>query len=338
MEFCRKNRSPDAHCSGADATMLCRLEAYRADINTPQKVTEAAIPILLEKGRALAEVDPVRFEATARSLMNAARHMHPYDANRFVRQLITPETFDFQLRFEELRAPSNVTLSGVCGVHVNSKGRLEELRESEMASISKRFDSGWDPEDPDSYRVCFASGEIDALAQFLVGHALLRRPVEGVKPRWMRDDKNGWTMNLAEWWALEPTQQRFAEKFAVAILGGRDLPASDDYLDILSPVRNIPHTVDFLAVTEPTKVRVELMPHTVLLPEQVDQLRRESSRFFAGALRQESRMEVNTFPDQHVVTAHAELVMKYRLLKVYESLTSLPDRSKLLGSDAESAP
>lgn len=324
MEFCRKNRSPDAPCSDADATMLRRLEAYRVELNAPRKITEAAIPILIEKGRALAQIDPDRFEATARLILNAARHMHPYDANRFVRQLITPETFDFQLRFEELREPSNVTLSGVCGVHVNSKGRLEALRDSEMAPISKRFESGWDRDDPDSYRVCFASGEIDPLAQFLVGHALLRMPLEGAKPKWLREDKNHWIVNLAEWWALEPTQQRFAEKFAVAIVGRRDLPPSDDYLDILSPVRNVSHTVDFIGVTEPTKVRVELMPHTVLLPEQVDQLKRESSRFLAGALRQESRIDVSTFPEQYVVTAHAELVMKYRLLKVYESLTSLP--------------
>jgi hypothetical protein len=38
---------------------------------------------------------------------------------------------------------------------------------------------------------------------------------------------------------------------------------------------------------------------------------------------------VDTFPQQYVVTAHAELVMKFRLLKVYESLVSEASRPKL---------
>ena len=302
--------------------MLRRLEEYRLELKAPRRVTEATVPILLEKGRALAESAPARFEATVQALMDAACHMHRYDANRFLRQCITRETFDFQSRFEELRAPSKVTLSGVCGVHVNSRPRLEALRDSEIAPIAKRFESGWDKEDPESYRVCFATGAIDPLAQFLVGHALLRRPFEPGTPNWVREDRHPYTINLAEWWALEPTKQRFAEKFAVAIIAGEELPVSDDYLDILSPVRNTAETVDFIGVTERTKVRVAAMPHTVLLPEQVAELKRESAHYLNGALKQDSRTDVKTFPEQYVVTAHAELVMKYRLRKVYESLTS----------------
>jgi hypothetical protein len=302
--------------------MLRRLEEYRLELKAPHRVTEATVPILLEKGRALAESAPARFEATVQAIMDAARHMHPYDANRFLRQGITRETFDFQFCFEELRARATVTLSGVCGVHVNSRPRLEALRDSEIAPISKRFESGWDKEDPESYRVCFATGDIDPLAQFLVGHALLRRPLEPGTPKWLREDRNPCAVNLAEWWALEPTQQRFAEKFAVAVIAGEGLPVSDDYLDILSPVRNTAETVDFIGVTEQTKVQVAVMPHTVLLPEQVAELKRESTLYLNGALKQDSRTDVKTFPEQYVVTAHAELVMKYKLLKVYESLTT----------------
>lgn len=300
--------------------MVRRLEEHRTNLDVPRKIPETTVPMLIEKGRSLADVDPTKFEATARAVMDSARWMHPFDADRFLRLKVTPETFEFQARFEELRAPSDANLAGVCGIHVNTVPRFLNLRDSEMAPICKRFERGWDRDDPDSYRVCFASGMIDPLAQFLVGHALLRRPLEAGRPKWLGAEKNPWTVNLAEWWALEPTRQNFAEKFAIAVVSGSALPPSEDYLDILSPVRNTAETVDFIAVTEPTKVRVERMPHTVLLPEQVAALRKESVGYLKGAIRQDRRTDVETFADQYVVTVHAELAMKFRLMKVFESL------------------
>lgn len=308
--------------SHADSAILDRLEAYRLQLDAPRKIPEMIVPVLLEKGRMLLQEDPQKFEATARVLMDSARYMHPFDAKRFLRERVTPETFEFQARFDSLRAPSDVSFSGVCGIHVNSVPLLANLRDSEMAPACKRFKGGWDREDPDSYRVCFASGNVDPLSQFLVGHALLRRSLDPVKPPWLGEEKNPWTVNLAEWWALEPTQQRFAEKFALAVVVGAELGNPEDYLDILSPVRNSMEIVDFIGITEPTKVRVERLPHTVLLPEQISELRRESGLHLAGAVAQDHRTDRATFPGQYVVTVHAELLIKFRLLKVHEWIVS----------------
>jgi hypothetical protein len=308
--------------SDAEPAILNRLEEYRIQLDASRKIPEMIVPVLLEKGRMLLQSDPQKFEATVRALMDSATHMHPFDAKRFLREKVTSETFEFQARFDSLRAPSDVSLSGMCGIHINSVPLFANLRDSEMAPLCKRFRRGWDREDPDSYRVCFASGEVGPLSQFLAGHALLRRPLDPAKPKWLGEEKNPWTVNLAEWWALEPTQQRFAEKFAIAVVVGTELGNPEDYLDILSPVRNSREIVDFIGITEPTKVRVERLPHTVLLPEQVSELRRESDLHLAGAVAQDRRTDRATFPGQYVVTAHAELVMKFRLLKVHEWLVS----------------
>lgn len=322
MECARVSKDQSRVDSDRDGELVQRLDDYRLQLQVPRKIPQTIVPILLEKGRSLVELNPERFESTARALMDSARHMHPFEATRFLREKVTSETFEFQARFEELRAPSDLTLSGVCGIHVNTVPRFLNLVDSEMAPISKRFKSGWDREDPESYRVCFATGRIDPLSQFLVGHALLRRPIETEPRTGSKWERNQFAINLADLWALEPTQQRFAEKFGIAVLSGNGLPEPEDYLDILSPVRSSPEPVDFIGVTEPTKVRVEWMPHTILLPEQIAELKEESGQHLRGAVRQDSRIDLSTFPDQYVVAAHAELGMKFRLIKVYESLRS----------------
>lgn len=322
MEFSRFQKDQSWATSNVDSAILNRLEGYRRTLDAALKIPETIVPLLLEKGRMLVQSDLRKFEATAYALMDAARHMEPIEANRFLREQVTAETFEFQVRFDALRSPSDVSLSKVCGIHVNSVAVLANLRDSEMAPICERFDGDWDRDSPDSYRVCFASGRIDPLSQFLVGHALLRQPSDLKGSEWLGVEENPRTTHLAEWWELEPIQQGFAGEFAIAVVEGSNLVNPEDYLDILSPVRTSSEIVDFIGIMDSTRVRVERLPHTVLLPEQIAALRRESDLHIASVLAQESRTDIATFPEQYVVAAHAELVMKFRLLKVYESIVS----------------
>lgn len=322
MEFSCRQKDQSWTTSNVDSAILNRLEDYRRSLDAALKIPETTVPLLLEKGRMLVQADLRKFEATACALMDSARHMEPMEANRFLLEQVTAETFEFQSRFDALRSFSDVNLSGVCGIHVNCVSVLANLRDSEMAPICKRFDSDWDRDSPDSYRVCFASGRIDPLSQFLVGHALLRQPRDLKGSEWLGVEKNPRTANLAEWWALEPTQQGFAEEFAIAVVEGSNLVNPEDYLDILSPVRTSSEILDFIGIMDSTRVRVERLPHTVLLPEQIAALRRESDYHIASVLAEESQTDITTFPEQYVVAAHAELVMKFRLLNVYESIVS----------------
>lgn len=131
MEFSRRQNDQSRATSNVESAIVDRLEDYRRSLDAGLKIPETTVPLLVGKGRMLVQADPQKFEATACALMDSALRMEPAQANRFLSEQVTAETFEFQLRFDALRSPSDVSLSGICGIHVNSEPVLANLRNKE---------------------------------------------------------------------------------------------------------------------------------------------------------------------------------------------------------------
>lgn len=328
MEFSTQKKSLVGVSPDREAHILHRLEHHREELGAKKHIPETAIAPLLEKGKQLLSENPETFEAVAKQILKVASNMTAADARDFLRKQVTSETFDFQRCYKELRAESDQSLAGLCGLHINSAHSLSLLKDSTMAPVSKRNLTQWDRSESDNYRVCFASGNIDSLSRFLVGHALLRHPIEGNKGQPQELTQNMWRMSLAQYWAQEPTMQRFADTFALAVVSGQQLPAPDGYHDIESPVRSTFGIVDFIEATKPSRVNVLTLPATVLLPRQIKELREESEGHLLGALYENNRLDVASHPDQYVLTVHAELLVKYRLKQQYDVLSAQGDSTR----------
>lgn len=302
--------------------MFVRLEDAWHQIGDPNLDIRALLHKYADLGADVIRHNPSTFEQTVHQLLDVASYMTPDEAKDFLEHRVSTQTFTFQDRFSELVAPTNLDLSTSFACHINKCSLLLSVPEQVLVPPSilqpRLALNTYEPYNQN--HVFFATDQIDRLAQYLVGHALLRPPD---KPgAWPQPTCETWEMNLANVWACEPTSQLFSRDFMLAVIQPdySNPMIKKDIHDVESPVRVSSETITIVLASEPVKVDFLKIPATVLLPHQRDQLEKEASLHEADVRRdRDSSKTLYEFPKQYALTRHAELAVKLTLLELWES-------------------
>jgi hypothetical protein len=245
---------------------------------------------------------------TLQSLISTAtQYVNPDKISSFWTNEVTQDTFEFQKLFDKLIQPNNTAIENFV-FHINHKKLLEEeLIDSKLIPQYIRQDIPYnakEDEGGDDYRVCFASGTIDELSKFLAGYALI---------------SNAWTWGKTAYREINSPKFALSQSIAVASTGATKHHGEHDMLTMYSPEGNGEKVMQYIS-NQAVPVEIVKIPVTVLLPEQINQLRNEgldlyrSGKFYIGNLNFDLNDEQQA-ADIYAHSKHQELVIKYVLLK-----------------------
>lgn len=258
--------------------------------------------------------EPSLYQQTLRALIEAAAETSPDSMDTLWTTDVSQDTFDFQKQLPALQKPSDRVIAGKV-FHINHRLLLENLehdkmipqfiREGSVAQEDEEFDE--DEYDDDHYNVNFASGNVDELAAFLTGIALIGKSHDWNPPDYKRVN------NLD-----------FSRKFSLAIADQKQ--TTDEGVHNILTVYNERKdaTVGMFVSKDPIEVQTIRIPTTVLLPEQIAELREEGASLF-------EKGEFSTrniyFPvtdkydagSLYAQSKHYELAIKYALLTYADS-------------------
>jgi len=301
-----------------------RLSQYGTELLGTDMPVRNVLDKYVGLGSELLRNNPERFEQTVQQIFEAASFMKESEARKFLQERVVRQTFTFQARFEELVAPSLVDLSLDFACHINEVSVLLSIPNKTLKPPSiLNPDSSLDEDDPlNRLYVYFATGKIDRLSTFLVGHALLRAPGLECTRAWKKPAKESYQMHLAEAWACEATGQLFSKKFMLAVVRPdySHPSASTDIHEIESPVRPNGGHIDLFKMSGAVQVNLIEIHPTVLLPGQRREIEQESYHYKSAAMTARGRTEEPfEFAKQYVTTRHAELSLKLALLELWEA-------------------
>lgn len=259
---------------------------------------------------------------------------------------VTQDTFEFQRDFDKLRQSSHIQLEPFA-FHINDRRLLEEEISEGMLTpgyllLGEDYDEDDDrDEENDDYTVYFASGTVEELAKFLVGHALVSRP-----PTWGKSDYGqisstqsvdelfkilagyATATKTSNWDNTEYSQMnspQFVRTEAIAMVDTSKVSMKyaerDHSIRTLYSPENNREAVDTYVSHQSVPVSILRLPLTVLLPEQIDQLRDEgaklyiSGHFYTGNLpfKLENAQQA---ADIYAYSKHQELAIKHKLLQL----------------------
>lgn len=223
---------------------------------------------------------------------------------------VTEDAFEFQRDFENLRKPCNTKVDPFT-FHVNHRRLLqEEITDGQLVPHYMRqgrpFDADED-EETDDYKVYFASGTVDEVSKFLAGYALVSKTSD-----WEETDYS------------RINSPQFARTQAIAVANTtknsmRYEERGHDMLTLYSPEGN-GEAVDLYISNQAVPVQVLRIPLTILLPEQIKQLRQEglalyrSGKFYTDNLYFEIQNE-DQAADIYAYSKHQEIAIKQAILK-----------------------
>lgn len=252
---------------------------------------------------------PGDYRDTLHTLVTAASQKQPHSRlDAFWDSEVTDDTFRFQRDYSMLSQPNKSRVEGFV-FHLNYRKLLEEdLKEGKLTPQDilegYEFDAVDEEKNPDYYRVCFASGNVDELSKFLAGFALVSKT-----HMWEEGDYFN-PNNL-----LVPRTLRIA----VARQSDTKFTGDHDMMTLYSPEGN-GELVQVFVANEPIPVQILKIPSTVLLPTQVAKLKTEGAELFR---RGEFYTGNSQYPPEneeqagnnYALSRHQELAIKYTLLK-----------------------
>lgn len=256
------------------------------------------------------------YRQTLETLITVGTQYSPSNASDFWTNEVGEDAFTFQKDFDDLIRPCSVDLKPL-GFHINTRRLLiTELSEKRLipAYIRKGDPYVDDEEDnPDYYRVSFASGNIEEVSKFLAGFALLYKA-------------KSWPPKELE--AVNSPQ--FPRSFAIAIadtstVDTKYIPRGHDMQTQYSPEGNGEY-VDLYISHQTIPIQIAEIPLTVLLPEQINKFREEGMELYKAGKFYTRNSNVRLRDATHAAgiyatAKHQELRIKNALLKVATTKT-----------------